>query len=109
MKNIALAVIVIPLAFGCGRLSGTNPVNPDFARTYETVANQHLADQNPQPDEAIKALEELRKKEPGNAMTSYLLALAYAKKNDWSSASHEIEAGNKAQSCIHYAQGDGVF
>jgi hypothetical protein len=89
------------LPVGCSK-SAAGPVNAEYARIYETVCNQYLKGEQPQPDAAITALEDLRKKEGSNAMTSYLLATAYAAKQDWDRVSKELHAGNEVTRCAQY-------
>jgi hypothetical protein len=42
-------------------------------------------------------------------MTSFLLAVAYARKHDWASVARELQAGNKAPSCVQYLTSMGPF
>jgi hypothetical protein len=105
-KALLLIVAVLPL--GCrGKAIPVGPVNVEYAGIYGAVSRQHLVGSQPAPDKAIAALESLRKKEGDNAMTAYLLAAAFAKKQDWSRVATEIKTGNRAPACVYYVD-DGL-
>lgn len=83
-------------------------VNPAFATAYY-AACADLAERRLNPDRAIKTLSPLRKQDPGNAMTPFVLAAAYARKQDWTSVMRELRAGNRAPQCIQYLKSTGPF
>jgi hypothetical protein len=115
MRKVVIAVIfgMLPAA-GChrGGLSAADrsrAVNPVFAAAYVEVCTRDLTERRLNPDHAIKTLSPLRKQDPGNAMTSFLLAAAYARKQNWASVARELQAGNKAPSCVQYLKSTGPF
>lgn len=105
MRNIPVIALAGLLAVpGCGQ-KPIAAVNPEAAKTYATVSFQYLNATSADPDAAIRAIQEQQKKIPGNAMDSYLLALAYEMKHDWESAANALKEGNRASSCVHYVEG----
>jgi hypothetical protein len=101
MRSPFIAVSLLLSLVGCRGKAPSEPVNLDFSGTYQT-ASAHLQEASLKPDEAITALESLRKKETDNAMTAYLLADAYAKKQDWDRVLTELKRGNSIPACVQY-------
>jgi hypothetical protein len=77
-------------------------VNPVLAKAYERVAIRDLSEEQPDPDHAIQALNNLEQKDSGNALRHYVLAAAYARGGDWDAVTRELKRGNGSSYCIHY-------
>jgi hypothetical protein len=114
MRKVVIAVIfgLLPAA-GCHRggvaaADRSRAVNPAFATAY-VQACRNLTELNLNPDQAIRTLNPLRKQDTGNAMTPFLLAAAYARKQDWANVTRELGAGNKAPLCVQYLKSTGPF
>jgi hypothetical protein len=114
MRTVLTAVILclLPTA-GCHRggvaaADRSRAVNPAFAAVY-VEACRDLTERSLNSDQAIRRLKPLRKQDPGNGMTPFLLAAAYARKQDWVSVTRELRAGNLAPRCILYLKSTGPF
>lgn len=105
--GVRFLVCLLVLA-GCNRkpeVVHTPPpavVNPAFAASYQSIANEKLRGANADPDAAIKTLNEILQKEPNNGFTLYLKAAACAVKGDWDQVTRNLEAGNQAAYCVYY-------
>src|SRR5207245_2728179 len=84
-----LSLVCLLIVAGCNRKPPVvnypppTVVNPAFAASYQSIATEKIRGAKPDPDAAVKTLNEILQKEPNNGFTLYLLAAAYASKGDW--------------------------
>lgn len=91
------------VGWGCGRSDpgALSVVNHKAYKAYVSAATD-LTAQPPRVDSAVKAIEDLKKQDPDNAMNHYALACCYAKQGDWDRVQKALDEGNAAKRCIHY-------
>jgi hypothetical protein len=102
MRFLIIAVAVLGLAAGAWyfliarRDPAQRAINPELFNAYQATA------MTAGPDDAIRALQGLQKRDSRNALNHYLLAAALARKRNWTEVARELEAGNKAPECLIY-------
>jgi hypothetical protein len=80
-------------------------VNAERAEAYKKAYEPILA----KPDQSITALASLKKQDAENALPSYLLAAAYARKEDWADCLKHLKEGNAAPRCVYYVTEEGLL
>jgi hypothetical protein len=89
-----------------GYSSGQNDaVDATMAEAYKKAYEPLLA----KPDQAVATLAGLKKQDWGNALPSYLLAAAYARKGDWPGCLKQLREGNAAPRCVYYVTEEGLL
>jgi hypothetical protein len=86
------------VAAGCGKAGITDA---QAVKGYQEAA-RHLSPRNPKPDQALQTLYALRRNDPQNGFTDYLIAAAHSRKGDMSQAMQSLRKGNQARRCLHY-------